>query len=612
MKAHVKAPAAHPHEKPHHPHWPLSALLFAFVFAVAMVSVHEPSMWIHIKVGAKILSDGALPRVEPFSYGAAGARWTTPSWLGDVLFAKLDALGGAGLVTVVTSAAIAGAFALMLPISLGNPMIAATLLSLGACASWAGLAETPLAFDFLFFALFVRLLRPRRRFRWSDAAAAAGLTVLWANVHGSSAPLALWLVGLKVFKTSLRTAARERLGYWLMMVACVIVFSWNPHGYGLFEHLFADAASGSAVWRTSIVSPYGVFLVVGVVSCWFTLQQEFVTTLAAASVLALSLPLPGLRPLAVLAACPVAALAIGHALKPLDDTWPRVLRWCAFAGLLLAAYVQVVTLPLARSGGYGAPSLTGAVHFLNASGVRGRMFNESETGAELIGLTDRPVFADRRQSLYPESFRRDAADWTRRFHALDAVYRFDYAVVRNRRAEAPARVLDEDPEWRLAYADDRALVYLKRTGVNAWLVSQSPFKLLAPNHLWPDGLDAALAIPRQAPKVLEELDRWRIAAPDCQQALLWKAYALNRLKLADQADRLVDVARQSPDLDWNPELQALEAYVLEARGRGEEARLLYRRAERGARRLGDRALAAAAAERRNGLSGAVAAGGGVR
>ena len=469
----MKAPAADSHEKPHHPHWPLAVLLFAFVFALTMLSPRDPSTWIRIKVGAKILSDGALPRVEPFSYGASGARWTTHSWLADVLFAKLDALGGSGLVASFTGAAIAGAFALMLPINHGNPMIAATLLSVGACAAWTGFAETPLAFDFLFFALFVRLLRPRRRFRWTDAAAVVGLTALWTNLHGASAPLALWLVGLKVFKTSLRTVARERLGYWVTMIACAIVFSWNPHGYGILEHVFSDAASGVAAWRAPLTSLYGAFLIAGLASCWVTLQQEFVTTLAAATVLTLSVVLPGLRPLAVLAACPVAALALGHALKPRDDTWPRVLRWCAFAAVLLAVYVQAVARPLRRAGGYGAPELAGAISFLNANGVRGRMFNEPETGAELIGLTDRPVFADLRQGLYPESFGRDAADWARRFRSLDAVYRFDYAVVRNRRATAPARVLDDDPDWSLAYADDRALVYLKKSGVNAALAASA-------------------------------------------------------------------------------------------------------------------------------------------
>ncbi|HEX4046651.1 MAG TPA: hypothetical protein VH309_02395, partial [Elusimicrobiota bacterium] len=562
----MKATAARPNEKPHHPHWRLAVLLFAFVLALTQLSPHEPSTWIRIKVGDRIMATGTVPSVETLSYGAAGAPWTTHSWLSDVLFAKLDALGGPPAVTAVTGAAIAAAFALLLPLSNGNPMVAASLLALGACAAWTGFAETPLAFDFLFFALFVRLLRPRRRFRWADAAAAVGLTALWANLHGASAPLALWLVGLKVFKTSLRTAARERLGYWSMMIACLLAFSWNPHGYGLLEYAFADAAAGVAVWRAPFASLYGVFLLGGLAACWITLQQEFVTTLSSATVLVLSIVLPGLRPLAVLAACPVAALALGHALRPRDDTWARVLRWCAFAAILLAVYVRTITRPLARVGGYGAPILTGAVHFLDASGVRGRMFNEPEEGAELIGLTDRPVFSDRRQALYQESFSRDAADWTTLFHSLDSVYRFDYAVVRNRRAAAPARVIDEDPDWRLAYADDRALVYLKTSGANSWLVPQSPFKRLTPNRLWPDSMDAALADPRQAPKILAELDRWRLAAPDSEQALLWKAYALNRLKLGLQADRLLDLVRVSPALEWDPELQALEAYVLEARG----------------------------------------------
>ncbi|MDE2511218.1 MAG: hypothetical protein KGL74_08855, partial [Elusimicrobia bacterium] len=527
----MKSRDGKPHEKPHHPHWPLAALLFGFVFALGMLSVHDPSTWIRIKVGAKILADHGLPRVEPFSYGAAGAPWTTHSWLSDVVFSKLDAWGGPPLLTAFKSLALAAAFALLLPINHGNPLVAATLLSLGACAAWTGFAETPLAFDFLFFSLFVRLLRPRHRFRWTDAAAGAALTALWANLHGATAPLALWLVGMKVFKTTMRTAARERFGYWAMMLTCVIAFSWNPLGYGLLSHVFADAAAGAGAWRLSLATPGGLFLFGGAVACWFTLQQEFVTTLSAAAVLALAIMLPGLRPLGVLAACPVAALALGHALKPRDDTWPRVARWGVLAALLLAGYVQVVTRPLAPSGGYGAPALSGAVHFLNTSGVRGRMFNEAETGAELIGLGGRPVFSDRRQSLYPEAFRRDAANWPRIFPQLDAIYRFDYAVLRNRRAGGEARILDEDPGWRLAYADDRALVYLKVAGANAWLVPQSPFKTLTPNRLWPDVLDPALADPRRAPKVLEELDRWALSAPDCSQALLWKAYALNRFKM---------------------------------------------------------------------------------
>ena len=66
---------AHPHEKPHHPHWPLETLLFAFVFALGWRSVHAPETWIHLKTGAKILAKHALPKTDPFGYGSSGGTW---------------------------------------------------------------------------------------------------------------------------------------------------------------------------------------------------------------------------------------------------------------------------------------------------------------------------------------------------------------------------------------------------------------------------------------------------------------------------------------------------------------------------------------------------------
>jgi len=580
----MKHGAHHPHEKPHHPHWPLETLLFAFVFALGWRSVHAPETWIHLKTGAKILAEHALPRTDPFGYGSAGGAWTTDSWLFDALAAKLDALGGVKALVFVKSLAAAAAFALLLPINHGSPLAAATLLAVGACAAWTGLVETPAVFDLLYFALFVRLLRPRHRFQWWQGAAAAALTALWANTHGASALLALWLVGLKVFKASLRTAARERLGYWATLGVCVLTLAWNPLGWAVLGRTFADATVVIGGWPADWLSLYTVFAVAGLASCWYTLQQEFVTTLAATTIIALSFVLPGLRPLAILAACPVISLALGHWLKARADTWPRVLRWAVFAGFLLAAYQHFVAAPLSRARGYGSPALAGAAHYLNSNGVSGRMFNEPESGAELIGLSDRPVFVDARPGVYPAAFKREAGAWPRLFRQLDSIYRFDYAVVLNHRAGAPARIIDEDPGWALVYADDLALVYLKKAGANSLLVTRTP-RIVQPNRLWPSALDAALADKRTAGKVLEELDSWLVQAPDSVQALIWKAYALGRLGLAEKADRHLELARERPRLKRDPELKAAYAFALEARGRLPEAKAAYHDALKSAQSL---------------------------
>ena len=576
---------AHPHEKPHHPHWPLETLLFAFGFALGWRSVHAPETWIHLKTGAKILAEHALPKTDPFGYGSAGGAWTTDSWLFDTVAAWLDAFGGVKAVVFIKSVAAAAAFALLLPINHGSTLAAASLLALGACAGWTGLVETPAVFDLLFFALFIRLLRPRHRFQWWQGAAAAALTALWANIHGASALLALWLVGLKVFKASLRTVARERLGYWTTLGACVLTLAWNPLGWSVLGRTFADATAVVGGWPADWLSLYTLFAVAGLASCWYTLQQEFVTTVAATTVIALSFVLPGLRPLAILAACPVIALALGHWLKARADTWPRVMRWAVFAGFLLAGYQHFVAAPLSRSRGYGSPILSGATHYLKSNSVRGRMFNEPDAGAELIGLSERPVFVDARPGVYPASFKREAAVWPRLFRQLDMVYRFDYAVVLNRRAGAPARIIDEDPGWVLVYADDHALVYLKKVGENTWLIPAER-RIITPNRMWPDALDLLLADKRKAGKVLKELDAWLVQAPDCVQALIWKAYALGRLGLSDKADRLLELAGERPALRLDPELQASYAFALEARGRLPEAMRVYHAGLASAQRLG--------------------------
>lgn len=583
--------AAHPHEKPHYPHWPLAALLFAFVFLLGVLSVHEPGTWIHVRTGGKILAERAIPRTDPYSYTVAGRPWTTDSWLADVLFHLVHIQFGPGGLVALKSAAAATAFALLLPLNPASPLIAAGVLGLGALASWAGLTENPAIFDLLMLACLIRILRPRRGFAWSLVFQVAAVELLWANLHGATAVLGVWLAGLKVFKASLRTVRRERLSYLAVLLAAGLALLCNPHGLGVVSHLLSGTESSWTSWRP--LSPwfnlYSLFALAGAAACWICLQQEFFLTINAASLLALSFLFPDLRPLYVLAVCPVLSLALGHFMLPVADTPSRVGRWTAVMGALLALHWFYVYVPLGRSRGYAAVSLEGALNYLKANGVAGRLFNELESGAFLIGQGGRPVFVDDRSALYGPAFMKDAARWPSRFRQLSEVYRFDYALILNRRAGYPARALDEDPDWRLAYADDAALVYIKRKGRSGWLVGNMPPRAAAPNRLWPDALDVALSQPKRLPRILEELDRWIVQSPDSVQALLWKAYALERLKLSSKAERLIALARGRP-LFRDPELMACLGFVQEARGQRKAALGLYLRSAMLARRLGDAAL----------------------
>lgn len=584
----------HPHEKPHHPHLPLAALLFLFVSALGLLSVHEPSTWIHIKTGEHIVRQGALPRAEFISYTMAGRPWTTASWLADILFYWLDSRFGPVGLSAVKAVAVAAGFALLLPLNPASPVLAASVLALGAFFCWMGFTETPAAFDFLMLALLIRLLRPRGRFRWPLVGWVFLAEALWANLHGTAALLGLWLVLLKTFKALLRAERAERRGYAALVACAAAGLCANPHGPAVVPQMFSGVELSWGAWRPAAVwlDGWWLFLAGGVAACWVTLQQEFFLTMTTATVLALAFLFPELRPLAILAACPTLVLALGHWVCPRKDTPARVLRWGGAAAALLALHGMLIFLPLAGARGYGAMNLEGALHFLKSNGVCGRLFNDIETGPAAAAQGGRAVFVDTRASFYGGDFLRDAAHWPQTFKTLAEIYGFDYALLANRRAEAPAAVLDADPGWTLAYADDWALVYLRRRGANAWLVKGVAPRLALANRLWPEALDAALADPRRRADLLAELDRWIVQAPDCLQALLWKAYALGRLGLGEKAERLVLLAERRPRLKRDPELLAILGAVQQRRGRREEAEKALLRAELLARRRGDAALRA--------------------
>src|SRR5271170_6487525 len=72
----------------------LASLLVGAVFAVGRGFHVDPDLWWHIKVGEAILTTHRWPTTDSYSFTVNGQPWLAYEWLGDVIFAEANRLGG--------------------------------------------------------------------------------------------------------------------------------------------------------------------------------------------------------------------------------------------------------------------------------------------------------------------------------------------------------------------------------------------------------------------------------------------------------------------------------------------------------------------------------------
>ena len=118
----------------------------------------------HIRTGEWIIANGWVPMRDIFSFSKPGAPWFAWEWLSDVLFAKLNALGGLQAVVMFTilmvSVTFTGLFLLLRRKS--NPIVAISVTMLAAAASSIHWLARPHIFTLLFLVLFYAALEQVR------------------------------------------------------------------------------------------------------------------------------------------------------------------------------------------------------------------------------------------------------------------------------------------------------------------------------------------------------------------------------------------------------------------------------------------------------------------
>ena len=174
----------------------LALTLGAILFAITLgKGVRDPDYFWHVVAGEYIVSTGAVPGTDPFSFTWAGQPWTPHEWLSEVLiFGLVKGLGEVGALAVF--ALVPGATILLLALLLGRLGVRtwaqAPVLSLAAIVISPYATLRPQALSWLLLAVTVSLLVSVRAEARRRLLLVLPLFALWANLHG------LYIVGIGV------------------------------------------------------------------------------------------------------------------------------------------------------------------------------------------------------------------------------------------------------------------------------------------------------------------------------------------------------------------------------------------------------------------------------
>ncbi len=465
----------------------------------------------HIRTGQQILTTRAIPRVDSFSSTMQGRPWFAWEWLYDVVVGELEARLGLNGVVWFTAVVIASVFGWMFRwiVLRGTNMPAALLLTLLAIsASMIHFLARPHVVSWLFalawFWILDRFERARAGHRWIWMLPC--LMAGWVNVHGGFVLgfvlLAIfWLGALGEWWTtkqgtieeSLRKIAALKRVRFLTVVGLISAATSlvNPYGWKLHEHVYSYLTNRFLMDHIEeFQSPN-----------FHGISQKCFAILLLAALATLAVRGRELRASGVLVVLfsvysglyaarniPVSSVLLVMVIGPLLSTVPFAsgyFRRMAAIELrsrwhLWPVIAVIVTFLIAANGGrVGTDQLADAhfdpkrmpvqaVDYLRKQDVRRPILSTDSWGGYLIYrlYPDARVVVDDRHDLYGEDFLKSYLKMIRVQRGwqefIDAHQSWFVVLPRD---SALANVLIATGQWATAYADDVAIVFIRKSSL---------------------------------------------------------------------------------------------------------------------------------------------------
>ena len=166
--------------------WAVLAVLLPILGSL-LATISTVDLAYHLRAGAIVLDQRALPSPDTFTFTAAGLPWFDQQWAAQAAFAAIFRLGGWALLAMVR-AALVGLIAWLVFRACrsagAGTRVAAWLTLAGFAAGLVALGLRPQLLGMVLFAATLAILAGRER-RPGLVWAIPLIVVVWANVHGS-------------------------------------------------------------------------------------------------------------------------------------------------------------------------------------------------------------------------------------------------------------------------------------------------------------------------------------------------------------------------------------------------------------------------------------------
>lgn len=442
-------------------------------------SLQDADTYWQIVVGQSIIDHRALPHTDVYSFTRFGTPWVSSSWLAQVLYAASYAAAGWAGPVILAALGTAAAFALLVRIlcryfSEVHAVIvamAAVLMSAHHFVARPHLLALPVMVAWVYGQVNASDARKAPSF-WL-----LPLVILWANLHGGFV-LGLALIAPFALDALWNADAPQRLSLALRWMAfglialaasCITPYGWNSllaarqildlgdampliaewqpadfSSLGVFEVCLL-AAVAAALWRGIVLSPPRILLVLGLVHMALSHNRNI-------EVFALLTPLVVAGPLA--------------AQLGLRESDARTGRGVAVVAVILVVVAAAAVFAARHTfTPMVAQTPAAAVDVLKARKAA-RILHNAGFGGYLItqGI---PTFFDGRGELYGAPFLVKTFDALALrdvdgFLGLLDTYKIDATLLT---PDTPAAgLLDRLGGWQRIYADDIAVVHIRKPG----------------------------------------------------------------------------------------------------------------------------------------------------